>query len=316
MNVPSLRIRSRSVAGIVIAAEASPSSRGRASSSRAPATLPPSRATAASDARLRRRPVRTTRARSCAPTSRPTTRTAAAAGNRAGRASCAAAAFARGLARPARRPAPRAASISRRTRRTAAPARPSARRAKSARTASARRAATRGSSCATTPASPMAMARKCGLCAGNTTCMAGFKCTLGFCAPTASTASCSSVCSGKCVDPLTDVKNCGSCGHVCPGDGQCVNGVCNSCTAGFEFCDGGCVNVTDNAENCGGCGMACGAGSYCLGELKGCEACPGMAFNTTMVCNNACVYVKTDPTNCGGCGIRCKASCVGGTCQP
>ena len=33
-------------------------------------------------------------------------------------------------------------------------------------------------------------------------------------------------CFGTCVDRLTDENNCGTCGHVCPGNKQCVGGSC------------------------------------------------------------------------------------------
>jgi hypothetical protein len=33
-------------------------------------------------------------------------------------------------------------------------------------------------------------------------------------------------CNGTCVDRLTDENNCGTCGHVCPGNKQCINGSC------------------------------------------------------------------------------------------
>ena len=33
-------------------------------------------------------------------------------------------------------------------------------------------------------------------------------------------------CNGTCVDRLTDEDNCGTCGHMCPGNKQCVAGSC------------------------------------------------------------------------------------------
>ena len=61
-------------------------------------------------------------------------------------------------------------------------------------------------------------------------------------------------CSGRCLDPLTDFDNCGTCGNVC-GQGQtCMDGTCTGgapqdCTGqpdltncgGGQQCSGGCV---------------------------------------------------------------------------
>src|SRR5262245_44365970 len=33
-------------------------------------------------------------------------------------------------------------------------------------------------------------------------------------------------CSGSCADLKTDRTHCGSCGHVCPAEQNCMNGVC------------------------------------------------------------------------------------------
>ncbi|KAG0615225.1 hypothetical protein M758_5G024900 [Ceratodon purpureus] len=153
------------------------------------------------------------------------------------------------------------------------------------------------------------------------------------------------------VDMKTDVKNCGSCGNVCPTvrtpDGNavatCTNGVCGSaliCPTGLADCDGdlsnGCeidlVGFAATAINCGSCGNICPlstnktAFSYCnsgvctflcnfFDGFLGVEDCDGDMSN---FCE---VNTRNDVNNCGGCGNICVAppgggqiGCIEGTC--
>ena len=51
-------------------------------------------------------------------------------------------------------------------------------------------------------------------------------------------------CDGVCVAYMTDVYNCGGCGHACPAGDICRNGIClvdapvNPCPEGKHECDG------------------------------------------------------------------------------
>ena len=74
-------------------------------------------------------------------------------------------------------------------------------------------------------------------------------------------------CDGLCPDFQTDVNNCGSCGHVCPGAANgsptCYNGTCYiQCNDGYVFCGGQCIPVSNS--NCGACGFACPRTESCL----------------------------------------------------
>jgi hypothetical protein len=61
-------------------------------------------------------------------------------------------------------------------------------------------------------------------------------------------------CSGICVDPLDDRKNCGACGFSCTD--FCVSGTC-TCPLGWKRCDGVCIDPMVDRKNCGGCGNTC-----------------------------------------------------------
>ena len=55
-------------------------------------------------------------------------------------------------------------------------------------------------------------------------------------------------CNGICVDTLTDINNCGSCGNICSSNSNCLSGKCTPlCTP----------NCTKN------CGQSNGCGGYC-----------------------------------------------------
>ena len=65
-------------------------------------------------------------------------------------------------------------------------------------------------------------------------------------------------CPGTCLDTMTDVNNCGSCGHACnvAGGETCIAGTCG-CASGTD-CSMVCVDLTTDPNNCNGCGIACG----------------------------------------------------------
>ena len=82
-------------------------------------------------------------------------------------------------------------------------------------------------------------------------------------------------CSAGCVDLLSNVNNCQSCGNACPGVGpggvpSCVGGICGiSCDLWLGNCDNDSVNgcETDFATSeqaCGACGALCDEGETCV----------------------------------------------------
>jgi hypothetical protein len=131
--------------------------------------------------------------------------------------------------------------------------------------------------------------------------------------------------------PLTDIHNCGSCGHDCTalpniaGYVQCFSGQCySSCQAGFAACwpnytDVGCpVDLSSDPKNCGQCGTVCGLvpGSpgicrdgTCVGE------CPDGYGDCTPVFG--CETWLGSATDCGACGVpACDLANVNATCNP
>jgi predicted outer membrane repeat protein len=80
-----------------------------------------------------------------------------------------------------------------------------------------------------------------------------------------------SCCSGACIDPSSDVNNCGSCGNVCTTtDPHATGAVCSggqcepNCNAPYAACAGSCVDLTSDQNNCGACGNTCSSGQGCL----------------------------------------------------
>lgn len=119
-------------------------------------------------------------------------------------------------------------------------------------------------------------------------------------------------CGEACVDPQSDVDNCGGCGNACPEDAGCASGTCVAiCEAGLTSCDGICVDTQTDGDHCGGCGFACPDSAPCTEGV--CLApCP----DGLLVCDGGCVDATTDVLNCGACGNVCQNGddCVGGVC--
>ncbi|MCC6564003.1 hypothetical protein IT087_03860 [Candidatus Uhrbacteria bacterium] len=124
-------------------------------------------------------------------------------------------------------------------------------------------------------------------CSSGSPCPSGAGCDFGRCYSRtpcdAGTCVCpagSSLCSGACLDTMTDVLNCGSCGNACPAGRTCNAGTCG-CPGGGTVCpsSGGgtsCVNTASDEDNCGSCGNVCefdirGVTEVCLGGT--CTAC-------------------------------------------
>ena len=69
------------------------------------------------------------------------------------------------------------------------------------------------------------------------------------------------MCSGVCVRPDRDPRNCGACGLRCAGGELCVEGMCTPlCEAPLTFCSGFCVDFDSDPDHCGSCGGRCPSG--------------------------------------------------------
>jgi Stigma-specific protein, Stig1 len=121
-------------------------------------------------------------------------------------------------------------------------------------------------------------------------------------------------CNGVCVNPATDVNNCGACGNVCSAPANatatCASGTCGfTCASGFTLCNGACVNEQTDTNNCGSCGNVCPTGASCANDVC---ACP----SSQTACGGACVDTTSDSNNCGACGTACGGGdvCTAGQC--
>ncbi len=120
-----------------------------------------------------------------------------------------------------------------------------------------------------------------------------------------------------CVDPDTDVLNCGSCGVACADGETCRDGVCEEiCEVGETRCGGKCIDTGSDPSHCGLCGRACDAGLVCVDG--GCECPPEQTR-----CDGTCVDLSSAVDHCGACGTSClghpdtvSATCNAGACVP
>jgi Stigma-specific protein, Stig1 len=147
-------------------------------------------------------------------------------------------------------------------------------------------------------------------------------------------------CSGQCVDVLTDVENCGSCGNRCPVNVACISGICGGApdasldasddagTSGDSSmvpdatvvrdsaADASCEPPFNTRENCGTCGKSCKVGEDCLLGNNAVLACLPQCVAPQVACSGRCVDVQIDPSNCGRCGKFCVSFlCAAGECR-
>jgi len=122
-------------------------------------------------------------------------------------------------------------------------------------------------------------------------------------------------CGDACVDPETDVANCGACGNACAPGVACVAGACE-CGPARASCDGACVELGSDPANCGGCGRACDPGTVCSTSAAGLTRCAAACDAGLTPCGGACVDLQADRYHCGACGTACAQGqgCVDGTC--
>jgi hypothetical protein len=75
-------------------------------------------------------------------------------------------------------------------------------------------------------------------------------------------------CDDTCIDPRSDLDNCGGCKKTCPvvsgGVATCADNQCGvSCAAGLSACNDQCVSTHDDPQNCGSCGRNCPGKRLC-----------------------------------------------------
>jgi hypothetical protein len=170
----------------------------------------------------------------------------------------------------------------------------------------------------------------CGGC--NIVCPSGWGCCGGNCTQLGTSVNCGACsdacpsgapdcCDSTCVNTLSDLANCGSCGAVCGESccmGQCLNtskdpnncGACGkTCPSGRSCCEATCVDTLSDSNNCGGCNTVCAGGQTCQNATC---SCPG----SETLCGGQCTDTSQDPKNCGGCGNKCAKSdtCCSGSC--
>ena len=138
----------------------------------------------------------------------------------------------------------------------------------------------------------------------------------------ASDAGCNAVCDGGCVNTLTDPRNCGGCGMVCPAAPAnaaitCTMGRCNTpmqCLPGFADCDGlagnGCeVNIGTNPDHCGMCRRVCpsapNANAACLEGNCGLACVMGFGDCDGNAANGCEIDIRRTATHCAACGRVC-----------
>jgi hypothetical protein len=116
---------------------------------------------------------------------------------------------------------------------------------------------------------------------------------------------------GKCVDPKTDVTNCGKCGNPCPPDLDCSGGKC-ACNANGGRCKG-CCSTTGCVPFAKQSALACGSGGACTVCPDDSNECLGPGCDPTV---GACTLVAETGKSCTDDGNACtvNACLANGVC--
>jgi len=161
------------------------------------------------------------------------------------------------------------------------------------------------------------------LCAGNV-------CSKG-CSPTKACPATEACCGGACIDPTTNVDNCGKCGTKCTvagGTAKCEGGACvvATCDGLKGDCDRDITNACETdlsslTSNCGSCGNKCplvvnGSPKCELGKCG--AACSTNYGDCDDDLSNGCeAPLLFDANNCGTCKNKCTVTgsiCSDGKC--
>ncbi len=120
------------------------------------------------------------------------------------------------------------------------------------------------------------------------------------------------LCSGVCVDVMTDPINCGQCGKPCDQGQVCAGGLCaQQCPVGLTQCDRSCLDTKTDHAHCGDCMTQCKDDEVCsMGKCS--VSCPMGLTN----CNGVCVDLMTDAAHCSACDKACppQNKCDAGSC--
>ncbi len=77
------------------------------------------------------------------------------------------------------------------------------------------------------------------------------------------------LCSGACIDGLSDPSNCGACANACAASELCAGGTCSiTCDPPTTLCAGRCLDLRRDPDNCGGCGVVCASGICVDGDCS------------------------------------------------
>ncbi len=160
-------------------------------------------------------------------------------------------------------------------------------------------------------------------------CESGTECQHGRCVPVKCPKG-QLRCSGECIDPKSDMMNCGGCGYPSSVTGYAkptpcrkdpISGVCG-CDPNLldlaTVCGSRCVDINADAENCGTCGHQCKGNERC--DAGTCvRACP---HGKTLVESDFGTFVSFDcydgpriGDHCAGSGDGAEGLCVSGQCQ-
>jgi hypothetical protein len=120
-------------------------------------------------------------------------------------------------------------------------------------------------------------------------------------------------CNGRCVDPATDMGNCGGCMNPCQPGQPCINGKCGSEVPGVP----GTPGIPGIPEIPGTPGILGTPAVTGTPVLTGTHLIQGLAVNSSCpsgqtLCGGLCVNIQTSSQHCGACGNPCPS---GQTCE-